>query len=195
MNKKMKLASAGAFVIAVFAGGLGVGSASADPTKSEEYAAVETEKAEQQTKLSEREEEIAELKGQRTELLGQLDEARAREGSLKTQEAAIKKRETAIGAAEAGLRKREDAVKGAESAKAATTIGEGTWTVGRNVEPGIYTTAKPVSGSCYWGIYTSGTNGDDIIANDIVTGGQPTVTLQVGQDFETTRCGSWSKIG
>lgn len=58
--------------------------------------------------------------------------------------------------------------------------------------PGTYRTAEAVTGSCYWGIYRSATNGDDILENDIVQGGLPTVTLSEGQDFENG-CGVFVK--
>jgi len=77
----------------------------------------------------------------------------------------------------------------------AVAIKEGTWTVGRDIEPGTYTTTNEVAGECYWSITKSGTNGSDIIENDIVKGGKPTVTLSEGQDFKTSRCGGWTKIG
>lgn len=73
------------------------------------------------------------------------------------------------------------------------TISEGSWTVGRDIKPGTYTTIETVGDSCYWKISTSGSNGDDIIANDIVTGGRPTVTLSEGHDFQTSRCGTWQQ--
>lgn len=96
---------------------------------------------------------------------------------------------------EASVAIREKAVTTTEQRVADTTITEGTWTVGRDIEAGTYLTQDTVSGRCYWGIYRSGTNGGDIIENDIVTGGRPTVTLKAGQDFTTTRCGSWIKQG
>jgi len=77
----------------------------------------------------------------------------------------------------------------------AVAIREGTWTVGRDIEPGTYTTTAEVASDCYWSITKSGTNGGDIIENDIVKGGKPTVTLREGQDFKTSRCGGWTKIG
>ena len=72
-------------------------------------------------------------------------------------------------------------------------ISEGVWVVGEDIEPGRYRTIEPVTSDCYWGIYAAGTNGDDIIANDIVTGGRPTVTLAEGQEFENNGCGDWAK--
>lgn len=72
-------------------------------------------------------------------------------------------------------------------------ITEGVWVVGEDIEPGRYRTINPVASDCYWGIYAAGTNGDDIIANDIVTGGRPTVTLSEGQEFENNGCGDWAK--
>jgi len=75
---------------------------------------------------------------------------------------------------------------------AASQIDNGTWTVGVDIEPGSYRTAEAVTSSCYWAIYRSGSNGGDIIENDIVEGGFPSVTLKVGQDFRNS-CGVWNR--
>lgn len=74
------------------------------------------------------------------------------------------------------------------------TIDEGVWTVGLDVPAGTYRVTAPVDDDCYWAITKSGSNGEDIIANDIVSGGRPTVTLKKGQDFESARCGTWEKV-
>jgi hypothetical protein len=76
---------------------------------------------------------------------------------------------------------------------ASTTIQEGTWTVGTDFPAGTYRTTG--SGSdCYWMITKSGSNGADIIQNQI-GGGNLTVSLKSGQDFTSQRCGSWAKVG
>lgn len=76
-----------------------------------------------------------------------------------------------------------------------TTIEEGDWVVGTDVAPGSYRTTEAVSGMCYWGIYRAGTNKSDILQNDIVQGGRPSVTLKAGQEFSSTGCGTWAKTG
>lgn len=78
--------------------------------------------------------------------------------------------------------------------QAAAAIEEGTWEVGVDVAPGRYKTTAAVDGMCYWKITTTG-KPDNIVDNDIVTGGRPTVTLKKGQDFTTQDCGTWSKVG
>jgi hypothetical protein len=77
------------------------------------------------------------------------------------------------------------------------TIEDGTWTVGADVPAGTYRTVEKVDpgAGCYWSITKTGSNGANIIQNDIVSGGLPRVTLKKGQDFETARCGVWQKIG
>jgi hypothetical protein len=80
-------------------------------------------------------------------------------------------------------------------ADASSDITEGTWTVGVDIKPGTYRVITAVDQQCYWSITKSGTNGDDIVANDIVTGGRPTVKLKKGQDFTNTGCGDWSRVG
>ncbi|MEV8145527.1 hypothetical protein [Specibacter sp. NPDC078709] len=62
-----------------------------------------------------------------------------------------------------------------------------------DIESGSYKSNSSVGSSCYWAILASGTNGDDIINNDIPGGGLPAVTLAAGQDFKSSRCGSWTK--
>jgi hypothetical protein len=74
------------------------------------------------------------------------------------------------------------------------TVEDGTWTVGLDIKPGKYRTVGTVS-DCYWSITKDGSNGDDIVANDIVTGGRPSVTVKSGQIFTSDRCGPWQKVG
>lgn len=83
-------------------------------------------------------------------------------------------------------------VKAAPPAPAAS-IDEGTWEVGSDVTPGTYRTTETVGSDCYWKISRTGSNGDDIISNDIPGGGRPRVTLRKGQDFATQGCGTWAK--
>jgi hypothetical protein len=102
-------------------------------------------------------------------------------------------REAAVKKAEEAVKARETAVGGAEAAAAANTIKEGTWTVGRDITPGTYRTTKEVTSTCYWAISVTGSNGSDIVENDIVSGGFPQVTLSEGETFESSRCGTWAK--
>jgi hypothetical protein len=76
----------------------------------------------------------------------------------------------------------------------AATIDDGVWTVGEDFPAGTYKVREAVTQMCYWGIYKSGTNQSDIVDNDIVTGGKPTVTLKRGQDFKSSGCGTWVKV-
>jgi hypothetical protein len=75
-----------------------------------------------------------------------------------------------------------------------TTVEDGTWTVGLDIKPGKYRTVSTVS-DCYWAITKDGSNGEDIIANDIVDGGRPSVTIKSGQVFTSDGCGPWQKVG
>lgn len=74
----------------------------------------------------------------------------------------------------------------------ATTITDGTWTVGADIVAGTYKTTG-AGGDCYWAILKTGSNGADIV-NNHVGGGNLRVTLKAGQDFETERCGTWQKV-
>lgn len=73
------------------------------------------------------------------------------------------------------------------------SISEGVWEVGTDIKPGRYRTDVAVS-DCYWAITRGGSNGDDILANDNVSGGRPSVTLKRGQEFKSSGCGDWSLV-
>ena len=74
-----------------------------------------------------------------------------------------------------------------------SSISDGVWEVGTDIRAGKYRTDDLVS-NCYWAIYRGGSNGEDIIANDNVSGGRPSVTLKRGQEFKSSRCGDWSLV-
>lgn len=141
------------------------------------------------SQLDAAEERAAAAEGQLQDALAAAEEA-SEDADAKT--ANIAEREAKLAELEEALAAREAELIADEEAKAAGTFGIGTWTVGVDIEPGTYRLAHEVSETCYWGIYRSGTNKDDIVQNDIVTGGRPSVTLRDGQDFDSG-CGTWEK--
>ncbi|MFT4051592.1 MAG: hypothetical protein QM677_04985 [Microbacterium sp.] len=103
---------------------------------------------------------------------------------------------------EANLQAREDAVAARESAVqetedqiAASSFGSGIRLVGTNTAAGTYTTEEITSGMCYYVWKTSTASDADIIDNNIVESGTATVTLQDGDIFESSGCGTWTKVG
>ena len=74
-------------------------------------------------------------------------------------------------------------------------IQDGQWEVGVDVPAGTYkvTTAVNPDAMCYWKITQTGKPGN-IIDNDIVKRGLPTVTVKKGQDFTTADCGTWARV-
>jgi hypothetical protein len=178
-----------AVLLSLIAGAL-VGATLPDPKNSKEYQVLQSDKDglnDDLNRLQARYDTLdAGIKGRESAISD-------REAALEKQASDVKAADASVKSAEAAVKKREDAVTGAEAKKEANTIREGTWTVGVDIQPGTYRVAEEVTDSCYWGIYTTGSNGSDIIDNDIVNGGRPSVTLSAGQDFRTTRCGSWNK--
>lgn len=184
-------------VLLVAAGGYWAGTAVVDPTASEEYKALQVSHDRQEDRAQTLGEEKAAIEGELQEIKDGLAD---RESELSEAQRAVEERESAVDEAkaalkeqEAAVKEREEAVSTAEEEQAANTISNGTWTVGVDIAPGTYRSNEPVGSTCYWGIYRTGTNGGDIIENDIPGGGRPTVTLSQGQDFNSTRCGSWTK--
>lgn len=77
----------------------------------------------------------------------------------------------------------------------ATSMGNGTFLVGTDVEPGTYRSDGPLRTSCYWA-RLSGTGGelDDIIANNLGKG-PATVTIKKSDAaFESSGCSRWHKV-
>ena len=170
-------------VVLLFGGGFLTAAMTADPAASEEYAALE---ATGQKAATDRDS----FRGQLEELQGEVAAIRS---AAVEQDDALLLREAAVKKIEEELKKRESAVTVVEKKKEANTITDGTWVVGVDIEAGSYKANSSVGSSCYWAILASGTNGDDIINNDIPGGGLPSVTLAAGQDFKSSRCGSWTK--
>ncbi|WP_128081537.1 hypothetical protein [Arthrobacter sp. TB 26] len=174
----------------ILVGGIVLGTTIPDPKKSSEFVALQTEKDSVSGELSSLQGRFDSLA---SGIKGREAAISAREVAVEKTVAGVKTADAAVKTAEAALKKREEAVTGAEKAKAANTIKEGAWTVGVDVEPGTYRANADVTSGCCWGIYRTGSNGSDIIDNDIVSGGGPSVTLSADQDFKTSRCGTWSK--
>lgn len=176
--------------VVLFGTGAALGKGLSDPTTSDAYRQLADDKAGVEVKLEASKTSFRALDGKHAELQKGMV---AREAKMAERESAVAASEKKMADADAAVKKREAAVTGAEAVKAKNTVGDGTWTVGRNIEAGTYVTGADVGSSCYWAIYASGTNGSDIVENDIPGGGRPSVVLSAGQDFKTARCGSWSK--
>jgi hypothetical protein len=71
-------------------------------------------------------------------------------------------------------------------------ITEGIWIVGEDIKSGTYRTIDAVQDGCYWEIDRKA-GSDDIVQNDLPTGGHPTVNLRTGQQFITKDCGDWTR--
>lgn len=181
---------AGAAVVALLAGATAIGTTLPDPKSSDAYAALAAEKATVESERDSAESSYASMKSKYDTLQNGIA---GREAKVTSRETEVGKADAAVKTAEAAVKVREEAVTGAETTKAANTVGDGTWTVGSDIEPGTYRAVEAVGSSCYWGIYRSGSNGGDIIENDIPGGGRPVVALSAGQDFNSTRCGKWEK--
>jgi hypothetical protein len=177
-------------VLALLVGAVGLGTTLPDPKSSDAYMALAGEKASVE---SDRDSAKASYESMKAKYDNLQNGMAAREAKVTAKEGEVGKADAAVKTAEAAVKVREDAVTGAEKTKAANTIGDGTWTVGTDIEPGTYRAAADVGSSCYWGIYATGSNGSNIIDNDLPGGGRPSVAISAGQDFKSSRCGKWEK--
>lgn len=116
------------------------------------------------------------------------------QAELAQQKQAVTAAESALGERESAVKVREDAVTAKEQFVRQTSLADGLYTVGVSMDAGTYRTEN-TNTRCYWAIYVSGTNYDDIEQNDLGSTGVLTVTIREGQDFETSSCGTWVKVG
>ncbi|MGY2746284.1 hypothetical protein [Arthrobacter sp. UYCu723] len=177
-------------VLALLVGVLGIGTTLPDPKSSDAYVALAGEKASVESDRDAAKSSYESMKSKYDTLQNGIA---AREAKVTAREAEVGKADAAVKTADAAVKKREEVVTGAEKTKAANTIADGTWTVGKDIEAGTYRAAADVGSSCYWGIYATGSNGSNIIDNDLPGGGRPSVALSGGQDFKSSRCGKWEK--
>ncbi|WP_426978236.1 hypothetical protein ACQCSU_03150 [Pseudarthrobacter sp. O4] len=177
-------------VLALLVGALGIGTTLPDPKSSDAYVALAGEKASVE---SDRDSAKSSYESMKSKYDTFQNGIAAREAKVTAREAEVGKADAAVKTADAAVKKREEVVTGAEKTKAANTIADGTWTVGKDIEAGTYRAAADVGSSCYWGIYATGSNGSNIIDNDLPGGGRPSVALSGGQDFKSSRCGKWEK--
>jgi hypothetical protein len=167
---------AAALVVGLVGGAVTAAALAGDPTQSREYRALK--------------DDMASVQASRDAALDRAE--KAREETERARSIAAD-REAQLDQREASLIAREQTVSATEQQIAANSIEEGIWTVGVDVEPGTYRTSAPVTQTCYWKITRTGSNGSDIVQNDIVQGGYPTVKLREGQDFVNERCGTFVK--
>ncbi len=116
--------------------------------------------------------------------------------ALDEREADLDRREKSLDKRESGLKKREQARRAEERRIAANTVpGDGVFVVGEDIKAGTYKTTGPAAsgiGACYYA-FKRGTGSDaDIIDNNLVQG-PATVTVRVGQIFETRSCSKWKR--
>ncbi len=121
---------------------------------------------------------LATTQEQRDRAVSDLADVKALVGDLEAREKAVAEREAAV--------------KATEETIAANSFSGGLHVVGQTVAPGVYRTDGVTN--CYYA-WKSGTGSDaDIIDNNIVSG-SATVTLNAGDIFESSRCGTWTKVG
>ena len=78
--------------------------------------------------------------------------------------------------------------------KLASTIDDGTWVVGDDIQVGTYETSNE-DGNCYWA-RLSGYSGslDDIVANGIPEGRAIVTIMESDKGFKSDGCGTWERL-
>ena len=73
------------------------------------------------------------------------------------------------------------------------SIGDGTWEVGVDIEPGLYVALNVTDG--YWERMSSFSGDDSTIANDFVSSAEQVMVEILPSDraFKTVDCGTWEK--
>jgi hypothetical protein len=101
-------------------------------------------------------------------------------------------REAALTAGEAKLKTDQATLEAQTKQVQSTQFGDGIHVVGATVTPGVYSISN--ASNCYYA-WMSGTGSDAGIIDNNIVSGPAVVTLKPGDIFETSRCGTWTKIG
>jgi hypothetical protein len=81
------------------------------------------------------------------------------------------------------------------AAAAATSAGDGIFTVGTDIDPGLYRAAAPTADCAWWRLSGLEDSIDDVIAND-ATSHPAIVAVDAGDEaFESDGCGTWQLLG
>lgn len=169
-----------AMAIAMFIG-IGIGAASSGETSDNE------ELVGLQADLQAAHAENASLQDEIEAVQQQVESAE--EVAEQQQEAARELRER-LEARAARLRERMRKIAAEEQRIETSTISDGIWQVGVDIQPGLY--RAPAGTGCYWALLGSADTAD-IINNG---GFGPNQTVQIDSPwFETRDCGEWKKIG
>jgi hypothetical protein len=114
------------------------------------------------------------------------------------QYAGLRAREQVLAAREAELVSREQAVNAAEAALPAAVLEDDRWyTGGTSMLPGRYE-AQANDEACEWSISVGDPEepgSGALIEAGHGVGALVSVVVEAGQDFSSTGCGSWSRIG
>ena len=87
------------------------------------------------------------------------------------------------------LEAQRDALKTEVGQAKRTTVSDGVWQVGRDIDAGTYRASDSVTDRCYWEI----SSGGNILQNDMPGGGYPQLTVSDGQQLKVQGCGTFTK--
>lgn len=118
--------------------------------------------------------------------------------TFEDEDGGLRAREQMLAAREAELVAREQAVATAEAALPATALEDDRWyTAGTSMLPGRYESSAS-DAACMWSISVA--DPEDPGAGAVIDSGQGagelvSIVVEAGQDFSSTGCGSWSRVG
>lgn len=173
--------------------GIGVGAAShtdPDPTTSAPYKALHSQYAALQDHDQQQAANLASASASIATLTAQVGDIPSEKASIAAAKKSLTQRDAKLAAAQLNLQREQHAVSRIRDTILATTVaGNGTYHVGQDMTAGTYHSSG--NSECYWQI-SSDANGNDIIANNNVTG-PAFVSVVPGQYFESQDCSPWIK--
>ena len=164
---------------------------------SSEYTALGAELASARSESSRQADTIAGYVRQESAMKARESAVAAKENGFAQREQDVAKKEQDVGKKEADLAAREKAFEERQTKVAQSQITDGLHVVGKDVQPGVYSTTggsgrNPVG--CYYA-WMSGTGSDAEIVDNNIVKGPATVTLRDGEVFESSSCAAWTSQG
>ena len=168
-----------------------------DPTRSDEYMKLSSEKsqvdsqaAKGEQKREELEQTIASYKDEENGLNAQLKDQQKQQKKLQEDQTKLKKDQEQLKKDQKKLKK--DREKLDEDIEIVSRPGKssGQWEIGEDIPEGKYRTKSSVSDRCVYAVYSDSAY-SKVKYSRVIDSGTPRLTLKEGEFFSSMGCGSW----
>lgn len=168
-----------------------------DPTRSDEYMKLSSEKsqvdsqaAKGEQKREELEQTIASYKDEENGLNAQLKDQQKQQKKLQEDQTKLKKDQAQLKKDQKKLKKDREKLEKDIEIVSRPGKSSGQWEIGEDIPEGKYRTKSSVSDRCVYAVYSDSAY-SKVKYSRVIDSGTPRLTLKEGEFFSSMGCGSW----